>query len=51
MSIILISSEVEELIGLSDRVMVLNRGVTSGFLNRGEATQTKVLNYAVGVTD
>ena len=51
LSIVLITSEVEELIGLSDRIMVLNRGVTTGFLNRGEATQTKVLNYAVGVTD
>ncbi|MGI6020336.1 MAG: sugar ABC transporter ATP-binding protein [Lachnospiraceae bacterium] len=51
LSILLISSEVEELIGLSDRIMVLNRGNTSGFLTKAEATQTKVLNYSVGVID
>lgn len=50
LSILLISSEVEEVIGLSDRIMVMNRGVVSGIIDRTEATQTKVLNYSVGVT-
>lgn len=51
LAVILISSEVEEVIGMSDRVLILNRGKTMGILEKDEISQTKILNYSVGVTD
>jgi ribose transport system ATP-binding protein len=47
-AIILISSEMEELIGLSDRIMVLYKGKITGVLSRGEASQAKILDMASG---
>ncbi len=44
--VILISSEMEELIGLSDRILVLSDGEITGELNRGEFSQEKILEYA-----
>jgi ribose transport system ATP-binding protein len=47
-AIILISSEMEELIGLSDRIMVLYKGKIAGVLSKQEATQAKILDMASG---
>ena len=44
--VILISSEMEELIGLSDRILVLSDGEITGELNREEFSQEKILEYA-----
>ncbi|MGA2546662.1 MAG: sugar ABC transporter ATP-binding protein [Rectinemataceae bacterium] len=47
-AIILISSELPELIGMCDRIVVMCLGVIRGELSRDEATQERVLQYAVG---
>ncbi len=45
-SVILISSEMSEIIGMSNRVMVMCEGKISGFLNQEEATQEKIMDLA-----
>jgi ribose transport system ATP-binding protein len=45
-AIILISSDLPELLALSDRILVMHRGETTGELSRDEATGEKVLYYA-----
>lgn len=47
-AIILISSEMEELIGLSDRIMVLCEGKIAGELSKEEFSQASILNIASG---
>jgi ribose transport system ATP-binding protein len=46
--IIMISSEMPELLGLSDRIIVLCEGRIVGELGREEATQDKILDLASG---
>ena len=45
-SIIMISSEMPELMGMSDRIMVMCEGRVTGFLNKGEYTQEKIMELA-----
>lgn len=45
-SIILISSEMSEIIGMSDRIMVMCEGKISGFLDRAEASQERIMTLA-----
>ncbi|MEA4875084.1 sugar ABC transporter ATP-binding protein [Anaerorhabdus sp.] len=45
-SIIMISSEMPELLGMSDRVMVMCEGRVTGILEGAEATQENVMNLA-----
>ena len=45
-SIIMISSEMEELLGMSDRIIVLSEGRMSGELQKSDFTQQKVLEMA-----
>ena len=45
-SIIMISSEMPELIGMSHRIMVLCNGKVTGFLQKEEATQEAVMRCA-----
>jgi len=49
LSIIMISSEMPEVMGLSDRIMVINEHKISGTLSKDEFTQEKIMRYAVGV--
>ena len=44
--IILVSSEMEEIINLSDRILVMCEGQINGSLMKGEATQEKIMNLA-----
>ncbi|MDF2557277.1 MAG: transporter ATP-binding protein [Bacillales bacterium] len=46
MSIIMISSELPEVLGMSDRVYVMANGKITGELSRNEATQEKVMEMA-----
>lgn len=46
MSIIFISSELPELIGMSDRVYVMKRGMISAELKGEKITQIEIMNYA-----
>jgi ABC-type sugar transport system ATPase subunit len=47
--IIMISSDMEELLGMSDRIVVLYEGMVSGELSREEFSQEKVLEKASGM--
>lgn len=45
-SIIMVSSELPEVLGMSDRVIVMSNGRITGELSRSEATQEKVMKFA-----
>jgi len=47
-AIIMISSELPEILGMSDRIIVMHEGKITGELSREEATQEKILQYATG---
>ena len=49
-SIIMISSELPEVLGMSDRIVVMHAGKKSGELLRSEATQEKILHLATGAS-
>jgi ribose transport system ATP-binding protein len=46
MAVIVVSSDLEEVIGLSHRVLVLARGRPQGILPRGEATNVAIMERA-----
>ena len=50
MAIVMISSELPEILGMSDRIAVMHAGTIAGILSRGEATQEKILALALGHT-
>lgn len=50
MAIIMISSELPEILGMSDRVIVMHNGKITGELNRDQATQESIMRYAVAET-
>lgn len=45
-AVIMISSELPEVLGMSDRIMVMHQGKATGFLNRGEANQVNIMQLA-----
>jgi D-xylose transport system ATP-binding protein len=49
-AIIMISSELEEVLGMSDRVMVMSRGRSAATLPVAEADQERVMALATGLT-
>ena len=48
-SIIMISSELEEILGMSDRIMVMCEGHSAGTLDITDATEEKIMALATGV--
>ncbi len=46
--IIMISSELPEILGMSDRIYIMYEGKIRGELSKDEATQEKILHYAAG---
>ena len=46
MAILMISSELPEILGMSDRVIVMHEGHVTGHFTRAEATQEKILSAA-----
>ena len=44
--IIMVSSEMGELLGICDRILVISGGRVAGTLSRGEATQEKIIALA-----
>ena len=47
--ILMISSEMPEILGMSDRILVMCEGRVSGILTREEATQEKLMEMAVNI--
>ena len=47
-SIIMVSSELPEILGMSDRIIVMHEGKAVATLNGAEATEVDVLHYAMG---
>ena len=48
MGVIMISSEMPEILGMSDRILVMSEGRVAGILDRKDATQEKIMAYATG---
>jgi len=46
--ILMISSELPEILGMSDRILVMHEGKIAGELSREEATQEKIMHLATG---
>lgn len=46
MAIIMISSDLPELMGMADRIYVMSEGKITGELSREEASQEKIMHFA-----
>ncbi|WP_086348891.1 sugar ABC transporter ATP-binding protein [Candidatus Enterococcus clewellii] len=49
-AIIMVSSDLPEVLGVSDRILVIHEGKITGELTRAEATQEKIMTFATGGT-
>jgi inositol transport system ATP-binding protein len=47
LAVIIISSELPEILGMSDRILVLSKGKQTAILNKQEASQEKIMHYAI----
>lgn len=47
-SIIMVSSDLPEVLGMSDRIMVIHEGKVAGILDRKDASQEKIITLATG---
>lgn len=51
MSMIVVSSEILEILGICDRILVMHEGRVSGILDVKEATQENIMRLAVGIKE
>ena len=51
MAVIMISSELPEILGMSDRIIVMHEGKFRGELSRNEATQERIMTLATGASN
>jgi ribose transport system ATP-binding protein len=49
-SVLMISSELPEVIGMCDRILVMHEGRLAGELVRNETTQESIMQLATGAT-
>lgn len=49
-AILFASSDMEEVLGMADRILVMHEGTISGELSRDQATEESVMNLATGLT-
>ena len=49
-AVLFVSSEMEEILGLSDRVLVMHQGSITGELARDELSEKRVMELATGIT-
>jgi ABC-type sugar transport system ATPase subunit len=49
-AIIMVSSELPEVLGMSDRILVMHEGCVGGIVERDKATQEKLMALATGMT-
>ena len=47
-AIVMISSDMEEILAESDRIAVMHEGKITGIVNRSEASEETIMNLAVG---
>lgn len=47
-TIIMVSSELPELIGMCDRIYVMNKGIITGCLQKDEFSQETIMRFATG---
>ena len=50
-AVIMISSEQPEIIGMSDRIIVMHEGKITGEINRNDATQELIMKYATNTAE
>ena len=50
-AVVMISSEMAEIIGMCDRAYVIHEGVSAGELQREELTEINIIRYAMGVNE
>lgn len=50
-AVVVVSSELPEVLGISDRIIVMREGRVSGELSRGEANEERVLQLALPVEE
>lgn len=48
MAILMISSDLPEILGMSDRIAVMHAGTIAGIVNRADATQQQIIALALG---
>ncbi len=48
LAVLMISSELPEILGMSDRIAVMHGGSIAGVLSRDEATQDRLMTMALG---
>lgn len=51
LAILMISSELPEVLGMSDRIVIMHNGTITGILDRAAATQERILRLALGQAD
>ena len=51
LGVIMISSELPEILGMSDRILVMCQGQITGSFNRDEATQEKIMKCAINAKE
>jgi ABC-type sugar transport system ATPase subunit len=49
-AVLMVSSELPEILGMSDRILVLHEGTQTGILDRKDATADKIMELAVKTT-
>ncbi len=47
-AVLMVSSELPEILGMSDRILVIGGGRVRGILSRAEASEEKIMEYATG---
>lgn len=50
-AVIVISSELPELLGICDRIYVMHDGTINGEFSKEEATESGIMQYAFGVVE
>lgn len=50
-AVVMISSEMSEIIGMCDRAFVIHEGTSAAELQRGELTEINIIRYAMGVKE
>ena len=45
-SIIMVSSDLPEILGVADRIMIMREGTVSGFIDTKEASEEKIMGLA-----